>query len=384
MTAALRPRSVRVRLTLWYVGATAVALAAYAAAVFLFVRQSFHETIERGLQTSETLGVAGTVLSAQEASADAQMRRELGELAVVLLAGAPVGVALAGAGGYLLARRALAPVDRMAERARAISAERLDERLPVDNPGDELGRLALVLNDLLARLQASFERTRQFTADASHELRTPLTAIRSVGETGLRDRLDVDGYREVVGSMLEEADRMTRLVDALLTLSRADTGRLPLSLATIDLRELAADVATHLSVLAEEKGQHLLVEGPAILLEADRLVLRQALVNLVDNAIAHGPAGLPIGLTCAVSGEEAILDVVDRGPGVPPAHRARIFERFYRVDPARERTAGGAGLGLAIAAWAVGAHGGRLEYHDTPGGGATFRITLHRGAVRPA
>jgi heavy metal sensor kinase len=380
VTAWFRPRSVRLRLTLWYVGATALALAVYAAAVFLFVRQSFNETIERGLETSEDLGLAGRVLTAQEA----QVRRELAELVIVLLAGAPIGVAMAGAGGYLVARRALSPVDRMAERARAISAERLEERLPVDNPDDELGRLATVFNDLLARLQSSFDRTRQFTADASHELRTPLTSIRSVGETGLRDRLDVEGYREVVGSMLEEADRMTRLVDALLTLSRADAGRLPLSLTSFELQELATEVSAYLSVLAEEKGQQLLVEGEPVTIEADWLVLRQALVNLVDNAIRYGPAGLPIKIGYGVEHGEAIVEVVDRGPGVSPEHQARIFERFFRADRSRARNAGGAGLGLAIAAWAVGAHGGRIDYRDTPGGGGTFRIALPRSRSRRA
>jgi heavy metal sensor kinase len=376
VTPWIRPRSVRVRLTLWYVGATTLALAAYAAAVFLFVRQSFRETIERGLQTSEALGVGSGVLSAQETSSEAQVRRELGELLAVLIAGAPVGVAMAGAGGYLVARRALAPVDRMAERARAISADHLHDRLPVDNPDDELGRLAGVLNDLLARLQASFDRTRQFTADASHELRTPLTAIRSVGETGLRDRLDVNGYREIVGSMLEEADRMTRLVDALLTLSRADAGRLPLSIASVDLRELAAEVAVYLSALAEEKGQRLLVEGAPVTVEADRFVLRQALVNLVDNAIKYSPAGASIDVRCLVEDDRAIVEVCDRGPGVPPEYQAKIFERFFRVDTSRAREGGGTGLGLSIASWAVGAHRGHIEYRGTPGGGATFRVVL--------
>src|SRR5262249_9366571 len=163
-----------------------------------------------------------------------------------LLLGLPLGVAAAGLGGYSLARRALAPVDNMAERARLITAERLKERLPVDNPEDELGRLATVFNETLTRLEPSFEQMRRFTAHASHELRTPLTAMRSVGEVGLRGKRDEPAYREIIGSMLEEVDRLSHLVDRLLTMSRADTGVAALSTETVNLCELAEEVASQL------------------------------------------------------------------------------------------------------------------------------------------
>src|SRR5947208_10910981 len=167
----------------------------------------------------------------------------------------PIAVVVAGLGGYVLARRALCPINRMAERARSINAERLNDRLPVDNPDDELGRLATVFNETLTRLESSFEQMRRFTADASHELRTPLTAIRSVGEVGLRGRRDEAAYREIIGSMLEEVDRLALLVDRLLTLSRADTGQTKLSIDIVDLSELAEEIAEQLGVLAEEKNQ---------------------------------------------------------------------------------------------------------------------------------
>src|SRR5204862_6589265 len=166
-----------------------------------------------------------------------------------------------GVGGYVLARRALAPVDRMAERARSINAERLNDRLPVDNPDDELGRLATVFNETLTRLESSFDQMRRFTADASHELRTPLTAIRSVGEVGLPGHRDEAAYREIIGSMLEEVDRLALLVDRLLTLSRADTGQAKPSADVVDISEMAKELAEQLSVLAEEKNQTITVQS---------------------------------------------------------------------------------------------------------------------------
>src|SRR5205823_2990825 len=173
--------------------------------------------------------VDGLPVVIQVARSEEPIRRELGELLMILGAGLPLAVAIAGMGGYFLARRALAPVSRMLERARTITAERLGERLPVENPGDELGQLAAVFNDAFARLERSFEQLRRFTADASHELRTPLTAMRSVGEVGLRERRDAAAYREIIGSMLEETDRLGRVVEGLLTLSRADGGEVSAS-----------------------------------------------------------------------------------------------------------------------------------------------------------
>jgi signal transduction histidine kinase len=194
--------------------------------------------------------VAGADLVIQVAESELSMRNHVRDFFFILLLGLPIAVAASGLGGYYLAKRALAPVDRMAEQARLITAERLTERLPVDNPTDELGRLATVFNETLMRLESSFAQMRRFTADASHELRTPLTAMRSVGEIGLRGRRDGVAYREVIGSMLEEVDRLSLLVDRLLTLSRADSGESVLSRDRVDLRELAEEVSTQLGVLA--------------------------------------------------------------------------------------------------------------------------------------
>jgi heavy metal sensor kinase len=308
---------------------------------------------------------------------EARLHRELNELLLVLGLGLPVAVGIAGVGGYGLARRALAPVGQMADRARTITAEHLGERLPVVNSDDELGNLATVFNDTFARLERSFEQLRRFTSDASHELRTPLTAIRSVGEVGLREHRDEKAYREIIGSMLEEADRLGRLVDSLLTLSRADAGHVKLSPERVDLAELAREVTNLLGVLAEEKRQSLSVETPApIYVTGDRLVLRQALINLIDNAIKYSPEGGWVRIFVQDRSGDPTVEVTDTGPGIAAEHQEYIFDRFYRVDKARSRELGGSGLGLAIARWAVEAHGGHIKIESEEGRGSTFRIIL--------
>lgn len=325
--------------------------------------------------------IGGVPVLVRAGRSEERYRHDLRELKVAHGLAVPLAVALAALGGYTLARRALAPVSRMTEQARRISAERLGERLPVQNPGDELGQLAAAFNETFARLERSFDQLRRFTADASHELRTPLTAIRSVGEVGLAQHPGEQGYREVIGSILEEADRLTTLVDTLLTLSRADAGEPRLAHERVDLSALAREVAADLAVLAEDKEQPLSVEaeGSAEVV-GDRLVLQQALVNLVGNAVKHSPRGSPIRVAVHAGDTSALIDVEDRGPGIAPEHQARVFERFYRIDAGRSRGTGGAGLGLSLARWAVEAHGGRLELESTPGVGSTFRITLPRGA----
>ena len=265
--------------------------------------------------------IGGDAVVVQVGRSEALMRQEVGDAALVLLLGLPLSVAAAGLGGYYLARGALEPIAHMTERARAITASRLGERLPIDNPDDELGRLAAVFNETLGRLDSSFTQMRRFTANVSHELRTPLTAIRSVGEVALREPRDAASYRAVVESMLEEADRLSGLVDRLLTVSRADSGDRARARDAIDLADLADNVAGHLGVLAEEKEQALVVlrDGrPAC--RGDRIVLRQAVINLVDNAIKYTPAGGRIEVRVSAANGSAVLEVADTGPGVPEHH----------------------------------------------------------------
>ena len=299
----------------------------------------------------------------------------------LLLLGLPFCIGLSGLGGYVLARRALAPMDRMAEQARLITATRMSDRLPVDNPNDELGRLSTVFNETLTRLQSSFDQMRRFTSDASHELRTPLTAIRSVGEVGLREKRDEGQYREIIGSMLEEADSLSRLVDRLLLLSRAETGDAMLTSEDVNLKALVEDVVAQLEVLAEEKQQSISIEGNAALhWTGDRMVLRQALINLVDNAIKYTQSGGRIVVRVSHLAKNNVIDVADNGPGIPEELRSRVFDRFYRVDKSRSRNHGGTGLGLAIAKSAVEVQGGTLSLIPSDGGpGCVFRIVLPVG-----
>jgi heavy metal sensor kinase len=295
------------------------------------------------------------------------------QLVIGLIAGLPLALGLAGWGGYFLARRALSPIDRMAQRAHDINAEHLSARLDVENPNDELGRLATAFNETLARLESSFEQLRRFTSDASHELRTPLTAIRSVGEVGLRKQGNAEHYREVIASMLEESGRLTRLVESLLAISRADSGQVQLARTGIAVLPFVREVGSMLEVLAEEKKQHVSIQGDETArVQADRAILRQILINLFDNAIKYSPVGGRI----AVRVLPTAIEVQDSCPGIPAEHRGRVFDRFYRVDEGRSRDAGGAGLGLAIAKWGAEAHGGLLELDCPTDGGCIFRLSL--------
>ena len=302
-----------------------------------------------------------------------------------LLAAFPLALLIAGFVAFSLAKRSLAPIGAMARRAEQITAESLSARLPVENPDDELGHLARVFNDTLARLESSFERLRRFTADASHELRTPLTAIRSVGEVGLQQDGDVHHYREIIGSMLEEANRLALMVENLLTISRADAGHFQLERSPLRLLDLASEATALLADLADEKNQSLTVEGDhSATVLADRLILRHAVMNVIDNSVKYSPVGTPIRVRVERTNSQCILDVIDKGPGIPAEDREKIFDRFYRLDKARSREAGGAGLGLSIARWAAEAHGGTLRVLADTTTGSTFRFTLPAAESVPA
>ncbi len=303
--------------------------------------------------------------------------RSLGALILIIGIALPIAIGASGVGGYLLAKRALAPIGKMVQRAKTITADRLTERLPVENSEDELGDLASTFNDTFARLQQSFEQMRRFTADASHELRTPLTAIRSVGEVYLRKQEHGKHCSEVVVSMLEEVHRMHQLIESLLTLSRADAGQVRRNAKSADLGELAKDVVKHLGVLAEEKKQHIRVQSQgAIMAMLDPAILRHAVVNLVDNAIKYSPENSEINVNVRGQDGKAVLEVKDHGPGISPEDHSRVFDRFYRVDKSRSRDLGGFGLGLSIAKWAVEINDGKLELDSREGSGSSFRITF--------
>ena len=290
----------------------------------------------------------------------------------------PAVLAAAGFAGYSLARRALFPIEQMARRAQEITPERLDARLANDYTDHELRQLAAVFNGTLARLESAFEQLRRFTADASHELRTPLAMIRSVGEVGLQKDGTRAEYRDIIGSMLEEVNRLTSLIDNLLTISRADSGHIHLQRAAIPLLPLVRDAAGVLEILMEEKALQLTVDGDETAqVQGDPVFLRQALANVIHNAVKYSPQGGTICARVAMSNPGlATVEIQDSGPGIPLEDQPRIFDRFYRVDKARLRQSGGAGLGLSIAKWAIEAHGGAITLQSQPNEGSTFRITL--------
>jgi heavy metal sensor kinase len=311
--------------------------------------------------------------------------RPVGELAEVLAVGLPLTILLASIGGYFVAGRILAPVAQMAALARRITVDSLSQRLPVRNPHDEIGTLATIFNETLTRLEQSFDALRRFAADASHELRTPVAALRAIGEAALQTHTD-DPLRlaETMGQMLEESRRLTNLIDALLVLARADSGRLPMSLEPINPIALASEARELLGVLADEKQQEISVKTPSLPVPnvmADRELLRLALLNLLDNAIRYSPAGTLITMAVDFEGSAIAIDVIDRGPGIPAKHQEKIFERFYRVDQARSRATGGAGIGLAVARSVVELQHGSLRMTSQEGQGSSFRIRLP--AARP-
>jgi heavy metal sensor kinase len=296
----------------------------------------------------------------------------------ISLAVVPGAIILALMGGYVLSRRALSPVEDITRKARQITAESLSERLPVKNPNDEIGRLAFVFNQTLERLEASFDRLKRFTADASHELRTPLTSMRSVGEVTLQKNNGIQSYREAISSILEEIDRLTQLADNLLLLTRRDAGKTAADRKPVDAAAAVNKVIDELQVLAEDKNQVIKIEnGKPLTVLADSDLLRQAFVNVIHNAVRYTQAGGEIKVRLSQNDhQQAVIDIVDNGPGIPKTERTKVFERFYRYDKGRSSKQGGGGLGLAIARQAVAANLGTIAFLDAPGPGAWCRIKL--------
>jgi heavy metal sensor kinase len=304
-------------------------------------------------------------------------------LSVILLLSLPIALGLAAFGGFVMAGRLLRPVAVIAAEADKISAKDLSARLPVQNPRDEFGQLAGVVNRMLSRLEEAFESLRRFTADASHELRTPLTVIQSVGEVALQEDLDAAAYKDRIGSMLEDLSRLTRLVDNLLTLTRADAGPVSVSRKETDALRLVEHAVEDMRPLAEEKNQilTLAVDGPALIV-AEEATLRLALINLLDNAIKYTPPSGAVSVRSGMRGDDFLIEVTDTGPGIPAEHRGRIFDRFYRVERDRSSQARGTGLGLSIAKWAAEANGGRIELDTQEKQGSTFRLVLPKSVQK--
>ncbi|HTQ61943.1 MAG TPA: heavy metal sensor histidine kinase [Candidatus Solibacter sp.] len=291
-----------------------------------------------------------------------------------------LGLLLAGTGGYFLARKSLAPVVAMGAHARRIGATNLHERLPVQNANDELGQLASIFNDLLDRLDQSFERQRRFVADASHELRTPLAILRGEAEVAMsQPGRKAEEYLESLGILREETSRLIKIVEDLFTLTRADSGQYQLSPEDVYLEEVVADCAHSARTLASEKHIELRVDASSeCLVRGDSALLRRMILNLLDNAIKYTAEGGRVEIGCRAARAGFEVHVTDTGPGIPLELQSRIFERFFRADPARSRSGreGGAGLGLSIALWIAQAHQGRLELVRSDAAGSHFAVYL--------
>ena len=459
-------RSLRLRLTLWYVLLLAVILAGFSAGIYLTLQHNLNDgldgTVENranvlldvlryengsptldgvvsssdpnevesfirvfdasGRSTFDTSVAAGTVAVDQRAveaalSGETRSRNvdmgdetfrvrtlpieqagrisgalEVGEsrgdvadtlriLLVILAVAYPLTLGVASFGGIFLAGRALSPIDRLTGLARRISAEDLSQRLDLKLPDDELGRLARTFDEMIARLEAAFRRQREFTADASHELRTPLTAIKGQVEVALGQPRDAGSYREVLQVVNEEVDRMIRLVGSLMTLARADAGQIPIAPEAVNLSQLVAAAAEQVRPVLDQRQVEMRLEpGPAVTLRADEDLLLQLLLNLLDNAGKHTPPGGRVTVGWTTANGRVEVWVRDTGVGMAPEHLPHIFDRFYRADKARSRTAGGAGLGLSICRWIAEAHGGSISVESAPGQGTAFTVTLPASA----
>ncbi len=307
-----------------------------------------------------------------------EVRQTVNGLAAKLASGLQFAFILAVLGGYLLAKRALYPVRAITAKAHSISASSLSQRLPVENPRDEIGRLAAVFNDMLERLEKSFRRLKKFTSDASHEFRTPLTAIRSIGEVALKDKKSATEYRKAIADILEETGLLTGLIDSLLILTRADSGKLKPEFTRVNLVSLTASVIEELKVLIEEKHLTLVFNHQnGFIKDINAPIFRRAVTNVLHNAITYTPGHGKIIIDFTRTGDGRIqIDITDTGPGIPAAQREKVFERFYRLDDARTRSAGGTGLGLSIAEWAVEVNGGDIAFVDHEGPGSRCRILL--------
>jgi heavy metal sensor kinase len=305
-----------------------------------------------------------------------QIDQALAGLLRTLIIAVPLALALAAAGGIFLARRALKPVDKIAQTAREIGESDLSQRINV-NTKDELGRLAATLNEMIGRLEKAFQRQKQFTSDASHELRTPLAVIEAESTLALQKERPSSDYRQSLESISQESRRMSSLIDQLLTLARADAGKEQWNFTEVNLGKLISNLSTDVEVLCQEKGLSFQLGQPQdLVVKGDEARLRELFMNLLDNAIRYTPAPGTISLSLRREGQMAVVAITDTGVGIPTEDIPFIFERFYRVDKSRSRADGGSGLGLAICQHIAEAHEGKIEVESQMGAGSTFSVWL--------
>jgi heavy metal sensor kinase len=307
------------------------------------------------------------------------VQQTLDELRLIYLIVGPFAIFWLCSGCWFLAEHMIAPILEVTEASQGINAENLARRLPSSGHRDELSLMVGSLNLMLERLESSFRKVRQFSGDASHELRTPLTILRGETEVALRWAKSADEFRDVLQSNMEEIDRMERIIESLLTLAKSEAGELTLELKELSLSDLAQELYLQGRILGEPKNISVdlrLEVDQEIRIHGDELRLRQMFLNLITNGIKYNREGGRMQIVLAVDGDEARVDIEDSGIGIPDYHLSHIFDRFYRVDKARNRMDGGTGLGLSIVRWIAEVHGGRISVESTPDVGSTFTVYL--------
>ena len=452
------PRSIGVRLTLWYAAAFAAALLVLGSVMWVAVQQSLYHAIDEGLRDrvegihvfiedhktrldqeevreefrahgslfqvidsngaaihrdetfveggtpplnelgaepkfdnlsangtplrflSQSIEIDGRRYSVQVAAPLADLQQGLRDALWILVPMFPLMLVLASVAGYLMSRRALAPVDRITQAARLSSADNLAQLHPLPKTGDELERLSATLNDMIGRLEAAFKRVSRFTADASHELRTPLAVMRTTAEVALRNP-DSSDHRAALEQVTAEIERTSSLVENLLLIAKTDSGGAELSKRSIDFTAAIDEACSQANVLAKVKGIRLdkrFPEAPVVI-NADRDAVRRLFLILLDNAVKYTSAGGAVAVSVDVDNQSVSGFVEDTGIGIPSEDLPHVFDRFYRVDRARSRAQGGAGLGLAIARWIAESHGGTLSAESVLDRGSRFRVQLPIG-----
>lgn len=342
-----------------------------------FVREEFFGDVELLIYTFPFAEREGKHFLIEVGATEDLFKNVLHGLLLALAFGLPLTVIAAVSGGWLLMRQALNPVDEITRSAEQITSCNLSQRLPVARTGDELERLSAALNQMIARLEESFQYIRRFTADASHELRTPLTVLRGELEAATQRPQLSPELSETIGSALEETERLSRIVDSLLAISRLDAGETQMEWAKLDLAELVVNTTEQMRLMAEDRNITLSCRADGTVeIEGDRARLKQVVVNLLDNAIKYTPENGMVKVIVGVENNCAVVRFGDNGMGIPADALPHLFERFYRVDKARSRQMGGAGLGLAIVKSIVTAHGGEITVESEVRVGTTFTVTL--------
>lgn len=325
---------------------------------------------------SQRIVVNGKPYTVQVAALMNEGFEALERFRLMLLFAAPLLLIAASAGGYWLSTRALAPVDEISRAAQRIGIENLTDRLEVPQTGDQIQRLSETLNATFSRLEASVSRIKQFTADASHELRAPISLIRTTAEVAVQKDRSAKEYREALDEILEESERTSQVVDSLMLLARADSGRETLERQLADACVIVKEAAEQGEKIAQKRGLRFNANAPdrAILIQADSDAVRRALFILIDNAVKYTPEGGAVSVDLSAQDGFAVAVVTDTGIGIAEEDLAHIFDRFWRADKARSREQGGAGLGLSIAKWIAEKHEGSISVDSAPGKGSVFRL----------